>query len=311
MPDEVVPEMVDSFESDVDADASMSEDVCLRIVAKDQKRSWLEASVIEVGSLRWKPTLISPSKNAVLHVNLTDTLPSFVERRIVSASESGHQIYLALHLRSLYQEDVLRALSRVDANVYVLDDELQPSKPLHFLAALADYGVPVTPELRKEIGIRALAGMNEGSANKKGRRFEALLSFLLAQVRDLKVFSRNYRNATQEIDIVLQVDNLSDKVWCKPGVPFVLVEAKNTSQAIGQPVVSLLIRKLETKRGSSKLGMLFSMAGFTSDAKDEELRLSQTDMCIAMFDATGLRALLESDDLDEVLNQAVGRALLR
>lgn len=94
-------------------------------------------------------------------------------------------------------------------------------------------------------------------------------------------------------------------------MPFVLVEAKNTVETIGAPVVSLLVRKLQTKRGKARLGFLFAASRFSSDAEKEELRLSETQYCVVMFDAHAIEALIEAADLDEALEQHVARAMLR
>jgi hypothetical protein len=72
-----------------------------------------------------------------------------------------------------------------------------------------------------------------------------------------------------------------------------------------------MFRKLETKRGSSRIAMFFSVAGYTLDAQIEELRSSTTQYCVAMFDRKALEAAIAADDIDAFFDAAVGRALMR
>ena len=175
------------------------------------------------------------------------------------------------HPLALYA-DALSLLVEIDAEVFVVDD-YQTSRQLdrrHHLAALSDINVPVSPNVRKTIGELVLSNISQGTNHQKGKRLEALLAFMFAQVQDIKVVERNYRNESEEIDLVLQVDNFSGRVWQKPGTPFMLVEAKIRADKASQQMMSVLISKIQTKRGAAKIGILVSLAGFTEDAKIQE-----------------------------------------
>jgi hypothetical protein len=270
---------------------------------------WQPGEVIDFGHFKWTPPYVVPGQR-VLHVHNSEGMPRFVSRRLRAAAEAGYRVDVALEMEVLYDPEVLQVLSDVDAHVYVVrGDEVEKRREL--LAAISDHGVAVEPEARVRMAQQSWDRRGEGNAQERGKRLEALLAFILSQVADLRVFSRNYRNETQEIDIVLQVDNFSARCWVAPGVPFVLVEAKNWAEPAGQPVVSLLIRKLETKRGKVRLGLLFCTGGFTQDAHQEELRLSQTDYCVAMFDAEAIEGLIVAIDLDDYLEKHISDAMLR
>lgn len=101
------------------------------------------------------------------------------------------------------------------------------------------------------------------------------------------------------------------RVWQKPGVPFILVEAKNRADKASQHVVSSLIYKLQTKRGTARIAIFVSLAGFTQDARMQELRFSSQELCVVMIDGEQLRGLLAAEDMDEGLEVLVRRALLR
>lgn len=258
--------------------------------------------------LRWQPDLIAHDPPRVLHVLTSQGMPRYLRRRLLAASTT-HEVFVALPFEALYTADVLTTLAELDAYVHIVDDA--DERPRHYLAAMADLGVAVGKDLRTSLAAEAWRRRGDGTSHQRGRRLEALLAFLLSQIADFRIFQRNFRNASQEIDIVIQVDNASDKCWWTPGVPFILVEAKNRDEATGQPDVSALIRKIETKRGRAKLGLLFTSSSFTSDARTEEIRLSQTDMCVAMLGPEELAEWIASSDGDEYLANHVARAMLR
>ena len=283
------------------------------VVASIRKQDtlWTPGKPLDLAAgVSWKPDLYAKSKKRALHVHLSPELPRYVEKRLRAAA-NDHKLSIALPIEGLYDPKVLRLMGELDAWTYVIDQEGNVSGHRHGLAALGDHGVPVERELRVALGRTAWDRLGEGTSYEKGRRLEGLLAFLLSQVTDFRIFSRNFRNATQEIDIVLQVDKLSGRCWAVIGVPFVLVEAKNLAEPVGQPHVSLLFQKLRTKRGTARIGMLFSPAGFTSDARQEELRGSEGNLCIPMFGAAEIQELIVAEDIDQCLERLVGKAMLR
>jgi hypothetical protein len=211
----------------------------------------------------------------------------------------------------MYDSEVLDLLGATDAYVYVINDDGEPTPRRHYLAALADLGVAVEPKTRRRLAKAAWDRIKDGTENQRGRRLEALLAFLLAQVTDFRIFERNFRTDTGEIDVVLQIDNFSTRCWSEPGVPFVYAESKNTADPAGSPIVAIFIRRLQTSRQRVRLGLLFSVGGFTSDAEREELRLSEGPLCIAFFDADAIGAMIDSQDLDSMLDAHIGKAMLR
>ncbi len=270
--------------------------------------TWIAGDVL--ADVPWTPHLVRPDKLWVCHVHLSAGAPRHISRRLDGARSRGHIVHVALPLEALYDEDVLVMLSSADAYVYVVQGSVVTPRR-HHLAALADLGVPVSPALRTLLARAAWDRRDEGTGNQRGRRLEALLAFLLAQVTDFRILKRNFRTDTAEIDIVVQIDNFSTRAWSSPGVPFVLVESKCTADPAGQPVVSLLIRRLETSRKRARLGIVFSAGGFTSDARTEELRLSMSDLCVALFDAEAIEEMIAAADLDMFLEERVTAAMLR
>lgn len=272
---------------------------------------WQAGTPLVDSPIHWTPHLVRPEKRWALHVHLSLGAPRYLRKRLVAAAESGELIHLALSLEALYVPEVLEVLGEADAYVYVIGQDAKPTPRRHYLAALADLGVPVDPTLRAQLARTAWEVRDRGTVNQRGRRLEALLAFILGQVTDFRVFKRNFRTDTGEIDIVLQIDNFGGRCWNESGVPFVFVESKNVKDPIGQPVVSLLIRRLQTSRSRARIGLLFSAGDFTSDAQREELRLSESSLCVDFFGPSDIEALIAAEDIDSFLNDHIGHAMLR
>lgn len=293
--------------------ASDVEDIVREVSDTDTGAKWLTDVELHLGAKRWRPSAVSEDGKRLLYVGMHDEFPRFAIERLRLAKEAGLAIAIALPIGSLFQPDIIEILVEVDSDVFVIDDYRQERrfKSRHFLAAMADIEVPLAPEIRRTIGTKIWGRIGEGTNHEKGRRLEALLAFVFSQIRDLKVVERNYRNESEEIDLVLQVDNFSPRVWQNPGVPFVLVEAKNRADKATQQMMSALLTKLQTKRGTARIGIMVSLAGFTEDAKLQELRFSTQEICVVMIDRDGLESLLLAEDIDEELETMVRRSLLR
>lgn len=276
-------------------------------------RAWEVDVELDLGAKKWRPSAVARDGKRLLYVYLQEDLPRFVKDRLVLAREVGVAVVVALPLVSLFKSDVVEFLVSLEAEVLVIDDYAASQRLVSraILIALADVGVPMAPASRREICRSVLSRMTDGTAQERGRRLEALLAFLFSQVADLKVIERNYRTETEEIDLVLQIDSFSPRSWQSPGMPFILVEAKNRVEKASQQVMSVLLTKLQTKRGTSRIAFLVSLAGFTEDARMQELRFSTQDLCVVMIGRSELETLAEADDLDLTLETFVNHALLR
>jgi len=299
----------------VDAPISQDDVVAAleRICASNKGKQWIRDREIDLGDKRWRPSAVVDSGNQLLYVSLLDGVPRFASERLRLAADRGITPTVALRLAALFNPEVVKLLAEVEAEVIVLDDYVRPRQlePRSVFVALAEIDIPVEAGLRRQMSDLALGRVRVGTAQQKGRRLEALLTFVFSQIDGVKVIEHNYRTATQEIDIVLQIDGHGSRVWQQLGAPFILVEAKNRADKASQQMVSVLIQKLQTKRGTSRVGVLVSLAGFTMDAKEEELRLSRDDVCVVMVDRGQLERLVAADDLSSEFETQVRRALLR
>lgn len=300
----------DGFTSPV-ADLKDIDQVIHRVQVAEVDAKWQRNVELDLQTKRWVPSAVSDARRRILHVCLTSAIPRHIAVRMAEAFECGFNLLVVLRLDALYSPEVLHILAKVDADVIVLQEHRpQDLGSRHFLAAMADLSVPADPITRTQISKDVFARIRSGTAHQKGRRFEALLAFILSQVSDFRVVERNLRTATQELDIVLQIDHHSHRAW-QQNVPYMLVEAKNWSDPIPQTTVTVLMNKIRTKGQSCKMALLISTSGFTVDAKNEELRYSESENRIALIGPADLTSLIEATDLDETLDDLVRHARLR
>ncbi len=293
-------------------DASIVEEI-VSFVKKTNRKWMVPDKPLTVGTKAWKPYLVREGdekhRPAVLHVHISASMPRWIKQRLALAA-ADHHVYVALTMEGLYDEDVLKMLSDVDADVIVYG-EGSDAKPSYVLAAVADRSIPVSGELSREIATHCWDQRDEGSSHDKGRHFEGLLAFLLSRVNGFRIYERNFNAETDEIDIVLRVDAYTDSCWSEPGVPFVIVEAKNRRETTGSAVVSVLIRKLETRRGRARIGLLFTTSSFSPEARAEELKEAKGNLVVAMLEPKEIVEWIAADNPTGYLDNQVMRAMLR
>lgn len=272
-----------------------------------------ESEPITVGQLSWRPDLYSVDRTRVLHIHLANELRMYLKARLQMVRETGVRVVIALQLQSLYQAEVVSFLGEIDAEIMIIEsaEQLTISQAEHVLSVLSDRSVPVNAEARTAIARRAWNNRSIGDSDTKGRRFEGLLAFLLNQTVDFKVVERNLRSLTDELDIVVQVQKPSDRCWQLEGAPFILVEAKNWADPVGQEVVSVFHTKLATKRQMVRIGILFTTSRFTSAAEIQEVKFAEGPTVIAMVDGSQMESWIDSSTPDDYLESVVRRSMLR
>ena len=261
----------------------------------------------------WRPDLQRVDKRSALHIHVVRDLRPYILRRMRLAKAAGYTVHVALELAALYDEELMKSLGELDAHVHLIEGESDVDiKGSHVLGVLADNNVLLSSELRTELGKGAWERRREGTAWIRGRRFEALVSFLLSQIDDFFVKDRNYRTETEELDVVVQARSTNtDRCWAIPGAPFVLVEAKNWEDPVDQREVSTLLTKMKGKRGFVRIGIIVGGAGFTSDAEKQELRFSGEEGVVCLLGPEEIDQWIVAPDGDEYLEQVVRHAIMR
>lgn len=304
------------YELELEDDPPILPNVTVPDVLEQLKEAeeWTERSdVISDGSVRWRPHLWSDDKTQVLHVHLVDELRTHVKDRLKMAAEVGVQVVVALQLKALYRHETIELLAIIDAKVMMLDaeGEITVAEGDNLLTVLSDLSVPVSQETRTRIARLSWQNRTVGTSFDKGRRFEGLIAFLLDQVNDFRVIERNYRGETDELDIVVQIDNWSTRCWQLEGAPFLLVEAKNWTAPVDQPAVTVFNSKLRTRRQTARLGLMFAASRFTSEAKLQLLKFAQDREVIALICGDQIVQWIDSTEPEDYLEGLVRNAMLR
>jgi Restriction endonuclease len=274
--------------------------------------TWLDGETIEFANgLRWRPSLVQRQPPALLYVHLVARIPRYVISRLEIAAIEGYQVHLALPLSALYDAELVDKLVDLDASVHLLDD-MKPSAPQRTLLAIARSEIKVEPKVRAQLAGTGWSLASQAAPNHmKGRRLEALVAFLLSQVSDYRVIETNLRTDTEELDVVVQRRGLGNYCWSFQEAPFLIAECKNWSSPVGQPEVSILRMKMQGRRGSVRIGLLFGANGFTSDASMQELRFASENLTIAFFGPEDIEAWATAADWDAWLDRYIGAAMLR
>lgn len=266
------------------------------------------AGSIAIGATRWTPDFIRPG--GALCLITGPSIPGFLEKRLKAAKIAGLELVCVVAIEALISSDVCRLLSEIDARVALLSDRVVgPPSPL--LKLMGEEEIAVDPETRRVLIRDGLAACRTATTkDMKGKRLEWLLHFMFSQVRDFRVKQCNYRTATEELDVVIQLSNFDpSRCWCSRG-PIVLCEAKNQVAKTGQGVISKFNTVMAVKRGACKIGFVVSLSGFTSDAEKQVLKLAMEDRVIVLLDENHLMRWCDGEDYDAELNELVVEAIL-
>lgn len=265
---------------------------------------------LDLGTTKWTPEYVGA--NAVMTLVLGPSVPLFLQKRIKAAKASGFDVVCVLDWSALVSDEALLLLSAVGAKVILIKDDLSFTAPLPLLKFLGVEELAIQPETRKKLVVDGISACLAATSNdQKGKTLEHLLHFMFSQVQDFKVRDCNYRTATEELDVVVQLSGFNpSRCWAMLGAPILLAEAKNRAAKSSQGDVSKFNTILSVKRGACKIGFIVALAGFTSDARDQVLKLASEDRTFVLLDKAALEQWGAADDFDEELNKLVIDAML-
>jgi hypothetical protein len=273
--------------------------------------TWKVETPIQLGEHKWQPDLVRSDGSALLHIHVAERLRSYATERFGWAVEAGVEVHIATTLGRLYDPELLEQLASADALVHLLDKPGEAVAPRRLLALLADEGITVPGSLRTSLGQHGFRfSKAEGSNDQKGKRFEALVAFLLGQVEGFSIFSRNYKTTTEEIDVVLQQREVGGRVWAIANAPFLLVEAKNHGEGISQAMFSQFRIKMQTKRSTVRIGLMLSRTSVSGSAIEQEGKFSSDELTIAFLDGDTIERWIEAEDGTDYLERLIGEAML-
>ncbi len=254
--------------------------------------------VLDLNGVRWKPDLVQPGKR-VLHLALTPSIPRVWLRRMHAAVAAGYSVTFATATTDLPLATLLE-VQRADAHVAHVDLARTPPRVVSY-RSVADLVSKAHLYLEPD-AIRVLAGERLGSAlsaptsSSKGRWYEEVLCLVFSQVAWLTVDEHAYRNASEEIDLLIACHAIGH-VASLVGGPIVVATAKNEDHATGSQTVKYLKEQMANRKGRCKLGFLCSASTISSNAQTEILRGTQAaDAVIVPIDRSTLETLIAHPD---------------
>lgn len=149
-----------------------------------------------------------------------------------------------------------------------------------------------------------------GTADQKGKRFEALVAFLLSQVEGFSIFERNYKTSTEEIDVIIQRRGIDSRVWSLTNAPFLLAEAKNHADGISQHMFSTFRVKMQTKRSTVRIGLMLSRTTVSGAAIEQESKFASDELTIVFLDGDKIAEWADATDGTGFLEAMVSQAML-
>ena len=293
-------------------DASVERDELLASVEATGffvSENWRRPSApISVGAEKWTPDFVGDKGALCIVTGII--IPGFLGKRMRSAKAAGVAILCVVSLEAIATPAVVKFLSEVDARVVLISEGVVGS-PSPLLKLLGEEELAIDPGTRSQLIRDGLAACKAATTkDQKGKRLEWLLHFMFSQVKDFRVKQCNYRTATEELDVVVQLSNHDpSKCWASRG-PIILCEAKNQVAKASQGIVSKFNTIMAVKRGACKIGFVVSLSGFTSDAHKQVLKLAMEDRVIVLMDGDALERWCNADDYDVELNEIVVEAIL-
>jgi len=305
--------MIEEFEDDGEfessGDARDPAEIAGELLEADSR--WRAEKAIDLGDGHsWQPDLVAHDESALLHVHVADRLRGYAVRRFAKAIDAGIEVHVATTLGRLLDSELLDQLAASDAHIHLLDEDYG-RKPERVLAILADEGIKVAAEVRKALGRHGFEfSKRDGTADQKGKRFEALVAFLLSQVEGFSIYSRNYKTSTEEIDVVIQRTTVDARVWSLTNAPFILVEAKNHADGISQAMFSTFRVKMQTKRATVRIGLMLSRTKVSGAATEQESKFASEELTIVFMNGDAIAEWIEADDGSKFLARQIAGAML-
>jgi hypothetical protein len=264
------------------------------------------AQPLSLGGVSWRPDR-RDAGGRFLHLHLVPELANAWRRRIAAAVAAGYDVVVAAPLEHWYSETALEALAGTGVGAIVLELGATWTVREHRSVArlIALEGILLEPELLRRIAITLYEdALAEPDTNLKGRKYEEVLGLVLSQTSFFQVIAFNYKNATEEIDVLLKSRRVADRAI--PNAPLVLVSAKNEADPVGKDALVALVGQIDNRREQCKLGFLCSARKIAKTVAMDDIGNREGDRVVALLDGDGLRTILsEGADLDDQIERLI------
>ncbi|WP_223788951.1 hypothetical protein [Marinicella meishanensis] len=263
--------------------------------------------------ISWMPDgkcKINGKKTLVCIHSVNDELPIFLMKRIEAAVNAGIQILIVSGYKILKNQNQLSKLVELNVLVSFIGINIESIEKPEFIAtAISKSKIKVSRQL---LSHTLTLSREAVKVAEKGKRFEQFLCLFFSQIEDFFIISSNYRTKTEEIDIVIQIkESNSSRCWARFEAPYILVEAKNQVEKVGQGIISKQLGIMIGKAIATKLGISVSMNGFTTNAINQTFRNNDSKKKVILITAKEIEHwILQNKPLDDQLEAHVSKSLL-
>lgn len=220
-------------------------------------------------------------------IGISGPVSVMMDEKVLLGADELNACVLPLLNREEDESNVIQGI-KVSASDFVFED-----------------GLRLSPQGARSILDRNLRrAIAEANPQRKGVLLEVVTAVMLSQVRGYEVISRGISNRTQQIDV--GVHNRNSAGVLRTG-ELVLAEAKNWAQPVGVDQYALLVRKLETRFGRSKLGFFVTTDRMASTVALDKLRDSRSETLVVTLDGTSLPKIWRDthNDITKMIEAAI------
>lgn len=285
---------------------------------RDALKAALAVPVVEDKGLHkdvpWGPHVYVPGAKQAWHVmpSVSDSFAWADRMRAALAKVKGLCLGVAAPLEVLQRPEILAVLDELGCAVLPVKETLTGYRALDLRASMCDViyeqRFVLEPALARDILDRCLQrALVQQDSYAKGAVLELLVAVLLSQVNGFEVTDRNILSKNQEVDV--HVTNRNSAGPLGRG-QFVVAEAKNWKAPVPRKEYDAFAKKMRTRRGMAKLGVMVTTSTFESGVYVEAIRDSEKDDVIVLLDKASLpKVWRDHSDVANGLEAAVKRAV--
>lgn len=247
-------------------------------------------------AVRWRPHVWDAEESRAWHCATPDADPESWITRMERARRARPGLKLGVCGGAAVIASVLNQLDELEAAILVMpstEDEGMP-RGLHRSATACDFiyeqRIALDQGLARTILDRNYARALAATTNEeKGVRLEIVSAVALSQVTGYHIGQHDISNRSQQMDLIVVNRNASGIL---AGGSVVVAEVKNWQSIPVTPNEYYgLMRKVESRHGRAKLGVLITSGRFTAGIETEAARDSMRDVMILRLDGTTFPAL--------------------
>ena len=144
---------------------------------------------------------------------------------------------------------------------------------------------------------------NEPDTYLKGTKFEQFISLLFAQIGFNNISKRVKDMSLNEVDLVVR--NELDDLFFQKFKPYILIECKNTTEAVDKNSFIQFYSKLENTNGMANLGFLITSNSMKRTTYLEAIRTSHKNQKVIFITNVEIARLIQSVNLLDTLKSII------